>query len=309
MKPPSRLTVYRCLRRSLLLTSLLAVASWRLNSQTPPDTGFLPIIDAHTHTDFDGGTEHTSGIPMTREEYFREWREAGVVGAVALTHEGEADYVDLSKENVICCAGVRNTLDSVKLEEDLTSKKYRCIKIYLGYAHRYAYDAFFEPVYRLAEAFQVPVVFHTGDTYSTTALLKYADPLTIDEVATAHPRVTFVLAHCGNPWIESAAEVAYKNPNVYLDGSAFLIGNVDRMPAETVERYLVHPLSWIHGYVADSTKLMFGTDWPLTEMKSYVAAFKRAIPRKDWMAVFHDNAVRVFGFPEASGGGTLHDAR
>ena len=34
--------------------------------------------------------------------------------------------------------------------------------------------------------FDVPVVFHTGDTSSKRAKLKYADPLTIDEVAVDH---------------------------------------------------------------------------------------------------------------------------
>jgi hypothetical protein len=29
-------------------------------------------------------------------------------------------------------------------------------------------------------------------------------------------------------------------------------------------------------------------------MKPYVEAYKRAIPREHWKAVFHDNAVRVF---------------
>ena len=38
-------------------------------------------------------------------------------------------------------------------------------------------------------------------------------------------RSTFVIAHCGNPWIESAAEVAYKNPNVYIECSAMLTGD------------------------------------------------------------------------------------
>ncbi|MBI1804657.1 MAG: amidohydrolase family protein [Ignavibacteriae bacterium] len=266
-----------------------------LNCQTKLDTDSLPIIDAHTHTEFTGEIEESSGIPMTREEYFREWREAGVVGAVAHAHEDESDYVKFTKENVVCCAGVENHLNAAKLEANLKAKKYRCIKIYLGYVHRYAYDKYYEPVYKLAKKFDVPVVFHTGDTYSTTAMLKYADPLTIDEVAVKHPDVTFVIAHCGNPWIESAAEVAYKNPNVYLDGSAFLIGNSD-IDSMKAEKYIVHPLAWIHGYVEDSTKLMFGTDWPLANMKSTIAAFKRAIPRKDWRAVFYDNAARVFKF-------------
>jgi predicted TIM-barrel fold metal-dependent hydrolase len=42
---------------------------------------------------------------------------------------------------------------------------------------------------------------------------------------------------------------------------------------------------------------MFGTDWPLTEMKPYVESYKSAIPKEHWRAVFHDNAVRVFKFP------------
>jgi len=121
--------------------------------------------------------------------------------------------------------------------------------------------------------------------------------LTIDEVAVDHPKVTFVIAHCGNPWIESAAEVAYKNPNVYLEGSALLIGDLTRSPREKVDTFVVKPLSWIFGYLENPTKLMFGSDWPLTDMRSTIEAFKRAIPPEHWKAVFHDNAARVFRFP------------
>jgi uncharacterized protein len=176
----------------------------------------------------------------------------------------------------------------------LKSGRFACIKIYLGYVHQFAYDKNYEPAYKLAEKYNVPVVFHTGDTYSTEAKLKYSDPLTIDEVAVDHPKVTFVIAHCGNPWIESAAEVAYKNPNVYLDGSAFLIGDLSKTKPETIDTYLVHPIAFVFGYVDDPKKLMFGTDWPLVGMKQYVDAFKRAIPKEYWQAVFHDNAARVF---------------
>ncbi len=46
---------------------------------------------------------------------------------------------------------------------------------------------------------------------------------------------------------------------------------------------------------------MFGSDWPLVEMKSYAEAYQRAIPREHWPAVFHDNAVRVFRLERARG--------
>jgi uncharacterized protein len=284
-----------------------SAASQNPQSQSDPERGArasaslaagetLRIIDAHTHTRFTGKPERTSGIIITQEEYLKELKEAGAVGAVSHTGQNGEGYVDLKAHNVIHCAGVGAKVDVARVEQGLKSGQYGCIKIYLGYVHQYAYDKAYEPVYRLAEAYDVPVVFHTGDTYSIKGKLKYSDPLTIDEVAVDHPKVNFVIAHCGNPWIESAAEVAYKNPNVYLEGSALMIGDLAKAGEETVDRYVVKPISWAFGYLEDPSKLMFGTDWPLTNIKGYVEAFKRAIPQEHWNAVFHDNAARVFKF-------------
>jgi len=276
-----------------LLIALLSFFT-SINAQTVET---LKIIDAHTHTDFSGGVERTSGIPKTEAEYFKEWQEAGVVGAVAHTSQSGGDYYDLKSRNVIYCAGVGDKIDLPGIESGLKAGKYGCVKIYLGYVHRYAYDPTYEPVYKLAQKYDVPVVYHTGDTYSTRAKLKYADPLTIDEVAVDHPGVRFVIAHCGNPWIESAAEVTYKNPNVFMECSALLIGNLDQTPKEKIETFVTRPIAWIFAYIEDPKKLMFGTDWPLTSIKPYVEAYKKAIPQEHWNAVFHDNAVRVFKFP------------
>jgi len=255
----------------------------------------LDVIDAHIHTNFDDLFYQAGNVMHSKAELAAEMKRYHVVGAVAMNHPGNA-YADLSDLNVVQCVGLPATVDATKLEADLASGRFRCIKIYLGYEHQFASDPAYEPAYRLAEKYGVPVVFHTGDTGNPKAKLKYADPLTVDEVAVDHPRVTFVLAHAGNPWIESAAEVAYKNPNVVIDGSAFLIGDLKRSPPETIEAYVVRPLTWIFGYLNDPTKLMFGTDWPETEIGPYLEVFKRAIPKRHWQAVFHDNAARVYGF-------------
>jgi hypothetical protein len=259
-----------------------------------PGDGIFPVIDAHTHNHFTGEPERTSKIPDTLEQYLKEMKGAGVVGAVVHTGAHQEGYQDLSKYNVIHCAGTNDKVNVRAIEAGLKDGRFQCIKIYLGYVHRFAYEKEYEPAYKLAEKYHVPVVFHTGDTYSVKGKLKYADPLTIDEVAVDHPKVTFVIAHCGNPWIESAAEVAYKNPNVYLDGSAFLIGDLSKESPAKIQEYVVKPISWIFGYMEDPTKLMYGTDWPLADMKSYMIAFRQAIPRQYWKQVFHDNAVNVF---------------
>ena len=269
---------------------------------SPPDRDSLPaaapleIIDTHIHTRFSDQPQPqpASAIPNTREGLARQMAAAGVTGAVAHTDTAGSGYVDLTAMGVIHCGGVRIPVDVARLEEGLRSGRYRCLKIYLGYTYYYAADPGYQPAYRLAAQYDVPVVFHTGDTYSSRGKLKYADPLTIDEVAVDHPNVRFVIAHAGYPWIQSAAEVAYKNPNVFIEASALMLGNASTKDAAWVDRYVTESISWIFGYIEDPSKLLFGSDWPLVDLPSYVEAYQRAIPQEHWPAVFHDNAVRVF---------------
>lgn len=256
----------------------------------------LKIIDAHVHTGFDGEPEETSHIPYTQQQLFKEFDEAHVIGAVSMNQRDGRGYINSAK--VINCVGVSLPVKYSAIEQGLKDQKYRCIKIYLGYVHAFAYDSQYKPLYRMAEKYKVPVVFHTGDTYSTKGKLKFADPLTIDEVAVDFPNVKFVIAHIGNPWIQSAAEVAYKNPNVYLDGSALLIGNISNYSPESLQKYVIQPLSWTFGYVENPKKLMFGSDWPLASIKDYVEAFKKAIPEKHWEKVFRTNAEEVFNLTQ-----------
>jgi hypothetical protein len=262
------------------LACVLILAGHTVNAEQP-------VIDAHVHTIFDGKSK-------TPEALMREWHEAGVVGGIAHLNqqgEGAGTWPGL---NIVQCIGVGAVIRPAVVEKGIRSGRFKCIKVYLGYAHRYAGDPGYQPLYRIAQKYDVPVVFHTGDTYTKTGKLKYSDPLTIDEVAVDFPKTTFVLAHCGNPWIQSAAEVAYKNPNVYLECSAFVIGDLSKMSDEYLRRYMIEPISWIFGYVEDPRKMMFGSDWPLTNVKLYLEAFKRAIPEQYWPVVLHDNAKRVF---------------
>ncbi|MEQ1874994.1 MAG: amidohydrolase family protein [Bdellovibrionia bacterium] len=250
------------------------------------------------HTDFTGKPEETSKIMVTKEQLEKEFKEAGIVGAVAhTTVDGEGYDPALKRLGIIHCGGVRKKVDEARLEKGLKDGRYKCVKIYLGYEYQYAYDKGYESVYRLAKKYGVPVVFHTGDTYDPKGKLKFAEPMAIDEVAVDHPDVTFVIAHCGNPWIQTAAEIAYKNPNVYLECSALLIGDMTEQGEEALQENMIKPIHWIFNYIEDPKKLMFGTDWPLVSVKQYLEVYKLAIPEEHWPAVFYENAKRVFKIP------------
>lgn len=55
--------------------------------------------------------------------------------------------------------------------------------------------------------------------------MRQAHPLLVDDIAVDFPKVKFVLCHLGNPWFQDAAQVLYKNDNVYADISGLTLGD------------------------------------------------------------------------------------
>ena len=146
------------------------------------------------------------------------------------------------------------------------------MKFYPGYEHWYPSDngmelALYIPLTSLAEAGK-PAIFHSGDTFSKAggAKLKYAMPIHLDDVAVNFPKLKIVIAHMGFPWVKEAAEVCYKNKNVYADVSGFVY-DVFTPQDEKNFQDNVHEFLKIAG---SEPKLLFGSDWPISNQTSYV---------------------------------------
>jgi predicted TIM-barrel fold metal-dependent hydrolase len=184
-----------------------------------------------------------------------------------------------------------------RVEEVLAAGQVKALKCYLGYLHYAPDDPGYTPYYELAARHNVPCVFHTGDTYSPRARLRFAQPLLVDDVAVAHPRVNFVLAHLGNPWLLDAAEVVYKNINVWADLSGLAVGDADSF-ADEERRDLLHDT--IEGvrrafrYAERPNRFLYGSDWPLCAMTAYRDFIRQAIPEVHHQQVFADNARTLF---------------
>jgi uncharacterized protein len=168
------------------------------------------------------------------------------------------------------------------------------IKLYPGYRSFYPADGRLDPVYELAHRLGVPVLFHQGDTLDGLGLLKFARPLEVDEVAGRYRDVPFVLCHLGNPWIDEAAELVYKNPNVYTDTSGLLGPPSSPYFARSIEQSRER----LQAAVVSTglpDRFLGGSDWPLGEL--WVA--KRLIGELDLAeadreAILGGNAVRLF---------------
>ena len=276
----------------------------------------MKIIDAHIHLSniksFHETAEKISFVDYSPSGILKEFEEAGVVlgigmGLTETAKMGFPDYetqtpmgLDLTDElppSIFTCAGINpyNLGEEAltRLEKMLLHPKTVGIKIYLGYYPFYAYDPVYKPVYRLAAKYHLPVVFHTGDTYSERGYLKYSHPLTIDEVAVDNRDVNFMMAHFGDPWTLTGAEIIYKNPNVFADLSGLIVGTKKDLAAKSEGRFLDHLR---HALVFSDSydKLLFGTDWPLVPITPYIEFIKNLIPEEYHSQVFYETALKVF---------------
>ena len=237
------------------------------------------LIDCHVHLN----NYHETDRRPTRDNVQRLLDEMDVHGvdhAVVLTSykvdldrpsveevvEAMADSPRLTVVEGLRWRGHQRT-DLFTLEERIRDGIVKGIKLYPGYDKYAINDPSLESVFRIAAKHDVPVMIHCGDTYSKEAKVRQAHPLLVDDVAVDYPDVKFVICHLGNPWFQDTAEVLYKNDNVYADISGLTLGNFEYR----FERYLFKRVQEMILYMGDpSRQLMYGSDWPLVGMASYI---------------------------------------
>lgn len=176
--------------------------------------------------------------------------------------------------------------------------KVRAVKFFSGYEPFSAADVpRISPVLDVLAECKTPAIFHTGDTLAGMpgARLKFARPLDVDEAAVAYPNLPIIIAHLGNPWMMDAAAVIYKNPNVYADISGWVYGKFEEDDRTALSAKLME----VRSYLGSLERLLFGTDYPISNPADYVA-FVRALPISgtEHAAIFSGNARTLFRLDE-----------
>jgi predicted TIM-barrel fold metal-dependent hydrolase len=184
--------------------------------------------------------------------------------------------------------------DLRELADFLSGGLVKGLKLYPGYEPFYPHDPRLRVVYELAEEFDVPVMIHSGDTFSPNGKVKYSHPLEVDEVAVDFRNVKFVICHLGNPWLVDCMEVVYKNSNVFADFSGLVLGEF----TEAFEDYMEEQLAEVLLYAGEPTFLLYGTDWPICSMKSYLDFVGQLkLSEADRRAIMYENARKLFKLP------------
>jgi uncharacterized protein len=261
------------------------------------------IIDCHVHLNRYGEGEASS----LRERYLRlraEMDQHGVDYALVLASYLDSDdrpntrqildvVGDDHRIGVVASVSYLHyrAADLADLRSLLREGRVKGIKLYPGYEPFYVHDPRMRVVYELAGEFSAPVMIHTGDTYDPKGRIKYSHPIEVDEVAVDFRDVTFVICHIGNPWITDAMEVIYKNPNVVGDISGFTLGHFE----ERFERFMLQQVNEVVAFASDPSKLLYGTDWPICDMGSYIRFVNNLhLTQEENDLIFWRNSARLF---------------
>lgn len=141
-------------------------------------------------------------------------------------------------------------------------------------------DATLYPIYESCQALGVPVVIMAGGSAGPD--LSYTDPVHLDRVAAAFPRLPLVVSHGGWPWVHALLHIAYRRENVYLSPDQYL-ANMAGM-REYVQA--------INGFLRE--RFLYGSSYPFLPVDRCIEWF-RSLPIAPLAlpCVLHDNADRI----------------
>ncbi len=181
--------------------------------------------------------------------------------------------------------------DLREIADYLADGKVKGLKLYPGYEPFYPHDPRCRVIYDLAMEYDVPVMIHSGDTYSPKGKVRYSHPIHIDDVAVDNPSLKLVICHIGNPWIRDCMEVVYKNRNVHADISGLVLGDF----TSRFKNFMQQQVKDMILYAGEPRYLLYGTDWPICRMGSYLE-FVRSLklPPESAERILWRNAAELF---------------
>ncbi len=184
-----------------------------------------------------------------------------------------------------------------ELEELIQNNKLSGIKIYTTYQNIDLHSKKFLDVINLASLNSLPVMFHTGVSY--TAYRKYGKdainniitPKNLEHLFINYPDTKFILSHMSKPHTTELIEIIKKYQNTYTDVSGLIDSkyNRDEIPEvlEDVNQFLGE---------CGPKRLLFGTDFPVQSHEDSIYFVENSMKNysyKDKEDVYYNNAWRL----------------
>ena len=213
------------------------------------------IVDCHTHVRSFDGAETSAHLAAA------ETVDACIVLA---SHEGPRDeinrkvseYVGRHREKMTGFAVVDPTQDRLtdKVLASLTEKLgFKGLVVYCSINGFHPAHSHAMRFYEAVQEARLPVFFHNGSlSLGAQAVLEYAQPYLLDEVARTYPDMKIVIGNMGVPFVEQTLAMVSKHENVFAD--------LTIRPSKVWQTYNIVVAAYEQGVM---DKLLFGSGSPL----------------------------------------------
>ena len=145
-------------------------------------------------------------------------------------------------------------------------------------------------VFATAETLDIPVLIHTGMSWAPGTAIDRGKPIDLEPAIRRFPKLNFVLAHFGWPWVWETVALIMKYPNVYADTSGLYYDSPheffqfvfhQQIPTTVIERSL-------------RNRIVFGSNYPRVEIKNMVHALE-SLPLSEGCRslILRENAERL----------------
>jgi predicted TIM-barrel fold metal-dependent hydrolase len=158
------------------------------------------------------------------------------------------------------------------------------IKIHPAWHVVYPDQDEYEPVYQLAEEFDVPILAHSWSVSDYNPVQQFSTPDHFERYARLYPKVNLILAHAGGRYEGhlAAAELMKRCENVFCDFSADVCS--------------LGIIEWFAAQVG-AERMLYGTDIPWADPRIQLAKMLDAnITLSQKELILCDNAQRIFRF-------------
>ncbi|MBX0315298.1 amidohydrolase family protein [Planococcus glaciei] len=126
------------------------------------------------------------------------------------------------------------------------------------------------PVYQLCSELNIPILFHSGMSWSPLGLADLSNPIKFEKIIQAFPNLKIIISQFGWPWVNEAFMLAIKYKNVFLETSILFSGT----PSDSVRQVLEQQIGIENLSRSLAGQIVFGSNTPRVDPKRLVWAIK-----------------------------------
>ena len=212
------------------------------------------MVDCHTHINCAAEDVESFEHPAAAETVDVCIVLATADGPSREVNKKLSEYVSKHKEKMVGFALVEPTKDKTDVKNLTFIADKLGLKGTVLYCCRYGFHPAHSRAMRFYESAQelgVPVFFHNGGALESEAVLDYAQPYLLDEVAREFGALKIVIGTMGMPFVEQTLSMVAKHKNVYAD--------LTIRPSNVWQVYNMVAAAHEYGVM---DKLLFGSGFP-----------------------------------------------